>query len=93
MKLKDKELGLFIVTLVKGLKELRESEEIPDTIGTVYLKMITLLVNHFIYSIKDLKSIEEFTEEEKINYRSPSTGSISRSRFSTRGRSFQRCYY
>lgn len=65
MKLKDKELGLFIVTLVKGLQKLYEAREIPDTIGTVYLKMITILVNHFVYSIKDLKSIEEFTEEEK----------------------------
>ena len=27
--------------------------------------MIALLFNHFQYSIQDLKSIEEFTEEEK----------------------------
>lgn len=38
MKLKDKELGLFIVTLVKGLQKLYEAREIPDTIGIVYLK-------------------------------------------------------
>lgn len=41
MKLKDKEIGLMIVTLVKGLQKLYEAREIPNTIGTVYLKMIT----------------------------------------------------
>lgn len=65
MKLKDKELGLMIVTLVNGLKELHKLNELPETVFVIYYKMITLLVNHFVYSIQDLKSIEEFTEEEK----------------------------
>lgn len=65
MKLKDQELGLMIVTLIKGLKELHKLNELPETVFVIYYKMITLLVNHFVYSIKDLKSIEEFTEEEK----------------------------
>lgn len=62
MKLKEKEAGLMIFTIIEGLQELKE---LPDTIVTIYVKMLTLLFNHFIYSIKDLKSIEEFTEEEK----------------------------
>lgn len=62
MKLKEKEAGLMIFTIIEGLQELKE---LPDTIVTIYVRMLTLLFNHFIYSIKDLKSIEEFTEEEK----------------------------
>lgn len=65
MKLKDQELGLMVVTLYEGLKELHKLNELPETVFIIYYKMITLLVNHFVYSIKDLKSIEEFTEEEK----------------------------
>lgn len=62
MKLKEKETGLMIFTIIEGLQELKE---LPDTVVTIYVRMLTLLFNHFIYSIKDLKSIEEFTEEEK----------------------------
>ena len=73
MKLKDKEVSLMMVTLVKGLQELNE---VPDIVKTIYFKMITLLFDHFFYSIKDLKRIEEFTEEEKSFIDLPVLGSF-----------------
>ena len=45
MKLKDQELGLMIVTLIKGLKELHKLNELPETVFVIYYKMITLLVS------------------------------------------------
>ena len=62
MKLKDQEVGLIIVTIMEGLKKL---DKLDDTVKIIYTKMITLLFNHFSYYIKDLKSVEDFTEEEK----------------------------
>lgn len=62
MKLKDQEVGLMIVTIMEGLKKL---DKLDDTVKIIYTKMITLLFNHFSYYIKDLKSVEDFTEEEK----------------------------
>lgn len=52
----------MIVTIMKGLNSI---DELPDQVKHIYSKMIALLFNHFQYSIQDLKSIEEFTEEEK----------------------------
>lgn len=52
----------MIVTIMKGLNSI---DELPDQVKLIYSKMIALLFNHFQYSIQDLKSIEEFTEEEK----------------------------
>lgn len=62
MKLKDSEVGLMIVTIMEGLKKL---DVLDDTVKIIYTKMITLLFNHFSYYIKDLKSVKDFTEEEK----------------------------
>ena len=62
MKLKDSEVGLMLVTIMEGLKKL---DVLDDTVKVIYSKMITLLFNHFSYYIKDLKSVEDFTEEEK----------------------------
>lgn len=52
----------MVVTIMKGLNSI---DELPDQVKHIYSKMIALLFNHFQYSIQDLKSIEEFTEEEK----------------------------
>ena len=49
MKLKEKETGLMIFTIIEGLQELKE---LPDTVVTIYVRMLTLLFNHFIYSNK-----------------------------------------
>lgn len=67
MELKRQDVSLMLVTIMKGLEKL---EELPDSVKQIYFKMIALLINHFAYSIKDLKSINEFTEEEKsfINF-------------------------
>lgn len=62
MKLKDQDAGLMIVTIMKALDKL---DELDSQVKTIYFKMITLLFNHFNYSIKDLQSIEDFTDEEK----------------------------
>lgn len=62
MKLKDQDAGLMIVTIMKALDKL---DEVDSQVKTIYFKMITLLFNHFNYSIKDLQSIEDFTDEEK----------------------------
>lgn len=62
MELKKQDVGLMVVTIMKGLNSI---DELPDQVKHIYSKMIALLFNHFQYSIQDLKSIEEFTEEEK----------------------------
>lgn len=71
MKLKDQEVGLMIVTIMEGLKKL---DKLNDTVKIIYTKMITLLFNHFSYYIKDLKSVEDFTEEEKSFISLPTLG-------------------
>jgi len=78
MKLKDQDAGLMIVTIMKALDKL---DELDSQVKTIYFKMITLLFNHFNYSIKDLQSIEVFTGCREIIYRTSTTRSISRSRF------------
>lgn len=62
MKLKDQDAGLMIVTIMKALDKL---DELDSQVKTIYFEMITLLFNHFNYSIKDLQSIEDFTDEER----------------------------
>lgn len=62
MKLKDQDIVLMIVTIMKALDKL---DELDSQIKTIYFKMITLLFNHFNYFIKGLQSIEDFTDEEK----------------------------
>jgi hypothetical protein len=71
MKLKDQEVGLMIVTIMKGLDKL---DELDGQIKTIYFRMLSLLVNHFIYSIKDLKRVEDFTDEEKFFIELPLLG-------------------
>lgn len=71
MKLKDQDAGLMIVTIMKALDKL---DELDSQIKTIYFKMITLLFNHFNYSIKDLQSIEDFTDEEKLFIELPLLG-------------------
>ena len=63
MELKKQEVGLMIVTIMKGLDKL---DELNGQVKTIYFRMLSLLVNHFIYSIKDLKRVEDFTDEEKF---------------------------
>lgn len=45
MKLKDQEVGLMIVTIMKGLDKL---DELNGQVKTIYFRMLTLLVNHLI---------------------------------------------
>lgn len=71
MKLKDQEVELMIVTIMEGLKKL---DVLDDTVKVIYSKMILLLLNHFSYYIKDLKSVEDFTEEEKSFISLPTLG-------------------
>lgn len=71
MKLKDQEVGLMILTLRESINRL---DELPDTVKIIYHKMINLLFNHFQYSIKDLESVEDFTEEEKFFIEFPVLG-------------------
>ena len=71
MKLREKEVGLMIVTIMKGLDKL---DELNGQVKTIYFRMLSLLVNHFIYSIKDLKRVEDFTEEEKFFIELPLLG-------------------
>lgn len=61
----------MIVTIMKGLDKL---DELDGPIKTIYFKMITLLINHFIYSIKDLERVEDFTDEEKFFLELPVLG-------------------
>lgn len=71
MKLKDQEVGLMIVTIMKGLDKL---DELNGQVKTIYFRMLSLLVNHFIYSIKDLDRVEDFTDEEKFFIELPILG-------------------
>lgn len=50
MELKKQDVGLMVVTIMKGLNSI---DELPDQVKHIYSKMIALLFNHFQYSIQE----------------------------------------